>query len=408
MPPLAPTPGAHRHLLRYLALGLALRLLLSLLSFGSDDAYYWSEYGKYIASHNFTAVYNDIPFYNHPPLMTAYTGALYRLSESSGLTFVFLFRLAPILADAVTTVALVRFTRKSWTALAFALDPTAIIVSGFHTNTDSVYTCLTLLAVFALSHRRDALAGTLLGAAINIKLVPILILLPLAATLPLRRLLRLFLGGLPWTLPFLLATLAMPGVFVHRVFDYSGFPNFWGTGYLLSLATRSHYHTSYNFQPFVRPYTTVAARAITLLVLAVGILWRIRRTPALEQTATADVTPHPLSPIALTATCAALFFALTPNFASQYAVFLSPFLLATGNKKALAWTATAGLFSTLLYALHWTHTFPLATTNTGFFLSDFYGLLSLPPWLAASYFALTGLRNALTKPPAAPTPLAAP
>ena len=60
------------------------------------------------------------------------------------------------------------------------MEPVRILVSGYHGNTDAVYAMLSLLAVYLLQDRnRPLLAGLALGLAINIKLIPVLLIPPL-------------------------------------------------------------------------------------------------------------------------------------------------------------------------------------------------------------------------------------
>ncbi len=82
-------------------------------------------------------------------------------------------------------------------AAMYAWNPCAILISGYHGNTDAAYAMLSLLAVYLLQDcRRPFFGGIALGLAINIKLIPVLLILPLALGTRSRKELVLFLAGL--------------------------------------------------------------------------------------------------------------------------------------------------------------------------------------------------------------------
>src|SRR5205814_9830382 len=105
--------------------------------------------------------------------------------------FPYLFKLAPIAADAVTCWLLWRIWHPRagaiWAAAAaaiYAWNPVAILISAHHCNTDSIYAMLCLAAVYVIESRRGSVGawfwgGLLLGAAINVKLIPVLLIPPL-------------------------------------------------------------------------------------------------------------------------------------------------------------------------------------------------------------------------------------
>src|SRR5450631_4283013 len=57
-----------------------------------------------------------------------------------------------------------------------ACSPILVIISGYHGNTDPVFTMLVLLSVYLLADRRaPALAGVALALALGVKIVPIVV-----------------------------------------------------------------------------------------------------------------------------------------------------------------------------------------------------------------------------------------
>lgn len=152
--------------------------------------------------------------------------------------FPFLIRLPAIAADVLSVVVLYRLLRFAWGerrallgAVGVACCPILVMVSGFHGNSDPVFMCLCLLAAERLVCGRSPVgAGLLLGLAVNVKLVP-LILLPI------------FFFHLPGVaakarFALALAVVVLAGYGYHvavaypymkkNVFEYGGLRGIWG------------------------------------------------------------------------------------------------------------------------------------------------------------------------------------
>src|ERR1019366_9339248 len=94
-------------------------------------------------------------------------------------TFAHLIKLPGLAGEALILWALWRFAGPQASA-AYAWLPAAILVSGFHGNTDCLHAAFVLVAVIAFDRQRYFLAGLLLAAALNVKLIPLL--LPLGSS----------------------------------------------------------------------------------------------------------------------------------------------------------------------------------------------------------------------------------
>jgi hypothetical protein len=130
--------------------GFAARLCLWWISIGSNDAVTWYQFAKGIAWWGLETTYEKVPFFNHPPLVGLY--AMRGLRYSSDLwTFSHFFKLAGLAGEALSLCALWRFARPQASA-AYAWMPAAILVSGFHCNTDCLYAALVLVAVIAFGN----------------------------------------------------------------------------------------------------------------------------------------------------------------------------------------------------------------------------------------------------------------
>lgn len=242
-------------LLKWVVIALFLRLGLSAISTGSDDAIIWTSFAKHIWSQGVSGLYAVAKSFNHPPIAGYYAGLVYGVSEATGIGFPFLFRLAPIAADVITLVALARLTRQRWIVAAFALDPVSILISGFHTNTDSVYSNLLLFGISALSMRRFFVGGLFLGAALNVKLFPLIVILPLLASMNILPLIRVMTGAMPWSFPYAMMTLLAGRPFLDNLFAYSGILTYWGTGYLLSFSSQATHPSPSSRTPSGSPLT---------------------------------------------------------------------------------------------------------------------------------------------------------
>jgi hypothetical protein len=351
---------------RWLIAGLVVRLLLSAYSAGSDDAVLWSNFAAGVSKLGLVEQYRSDPYFNHPPVMAAVAGVLHFLASGTTIGFVFVFRLLPILADVVLWAALARGTGRTWVAGAVALDPLAVLMSAHHTNTDSIHACLTALGVLALSRGRDVRAGLLLGAAVNVKLLPLVVILPLLVALPFRRAVRLTVGGLPWMLPFAVMAWLVGEPFVRHVLGYGGSLNHWGLGWLLAAT-----------EPGL---AWIGTPLVLAGAVGVGLLFRFRGRGETG----VDVRE-------VAAAGAAVFFVITPAVATQYLVLLTPLLYLAAPGWGLAWSLAAGGFCVLLYGANWDGRFPIRTTDTGYFRTAFWGAAALVPWSVAAGAAVAML-----------------
>src|SRR5690606_23081591 len=86
---------------------------------------------------------------------------------------------------------------------AYGLSLSCIVISAHHGNTDAIYFFLAFLAAYCMERRAPFWAGVALGAALNVKLIPVLLALPLASSCSNRRdFVRYVLGGSLGAIPF--------------------------------------------------------------------------------------------------------------------------------------------------------------------------------------------------------------
>ncbi len=225
--------------------GCALRLAWAATSYGTNDVVYFTAFtdaaGRYGPIHVYGAEFPiGIEVYNHGPLTS---WMLYGFSQlvAHGASFSFLIRVPASIADLVTTVLVYELVRGRrgertavWSALVFAASPVALIVAGFHGNTDPVIVCLVLVAVWALVQREaSGFAGLAIGLALSVKLVPI-VALPVLLVLAWRRgraaVWRFVAAGAAVFVVLWVPVLILErGPFVDNVLGYAGSGHpFWG------------------------------------------------------------------------------------------------------------------------------------------------------------------------------------
>ena len=350
------TERSRRLWLAVVLAGAAARLWLWWISQGTNDLVRWYQYGESIATDGLAETYRNIPLFNHPPLMGLYAMQAWWWSGGDGWTFAHLMKLPGLAGEALTLWALWRFAGPKISA-AYAWLPAAILVSGFHGNTDCLYAALVLVAVIAFDRQLYFLAGLLLAGALNVKLIP-LVLLPLVfigspnRKAFLRLTAGLAIGAAPLVVPALTAGHAM----YRNMVVYSSNADNWGL-----LAILNHcvgIPVLGKLAAATGDAYLVAGRYVILAaVTAVALLAKFRGgRPMAGQAALG----------------AALFLLLTPGFGVQYVVFVAPLLCLVDVPRALGWGWVSGLFIGVLY---WG--FRAAAAHP---TSNFFGKFPFPAW----------------------------
>ncbi len=173
---------------RWSVIGVALvmlvpKLFLATTTYGTNDIVHWFDFLNAVQHVGPIRVYS-YPFehalYNHPPLIGYYL-ELIGAGTHVGLSANFLIRAISSLADIATAVLVFELLRTRRTlrdatlaGVIVACSPILLIISGFHGNTDPVFTMLVLLSVYLLVDRKaPVLGGTALALALGVKIVPV-------------------------------------------------------------------------------------------------------------------------------------------------------------------------------------------------------------------------------------------
>jgi hypothetical protein len=240
----------------------------------------------------------------------------------------------PGLAGEVIVVAVLWRWASPRAAAAYACVPAAVLVSAYHGNTDTLMAAFVLCAAVAYDRQRYFLAGLLFACALDVKLVPLLLLPLLVIAAPsLRSLGRLLAGCALGLLPFVPPALAAAPAMYRNMVDYNSSPDSWGLLSFLNLAVEQAPIAGLSHA--VRDWYIDDGRyVIALAVLALALLSRRRwHLPMTGQVAVG----------------AALFLILAPGFGVQYVAFVTPVLCFVDLGAGIRWGVAAGVFVASVY-----------------------------------------------------------
>ena len=337
--------------------GLGARILLACVSAGTNDLGFYTSFSRYVVERGLRAALNDVPEFNLTPMMTAYSVGVLRLSEATGIWFALLFKLPLIAADAASMLLLWKLWRRrseacgaAAAAALFAWSLDSILVSGFHCNTDPFYAFLALLAAYLAEDRaRPFAAGVALAAAVNVKLIPVVLAPALLAGCRTRGEFLRLLGGVSLgAIPFVVMLLVYGGAFYEQVIDYNSRLGKWGVGFFLRQGLEIP-ATAEVADLLIRRYR---AWGKYLMLLVIGIAALDGRRLGWDRYRSAAIG-------------FALFLILTPGFGVQYTVGVVPLLFAVSVPFGVAYSCAAGAYLLALYVRFGTDGFPLASVFTG-------------------------------------------
>ena len=173
---------------RYVVLGVAaaalfFKVLMAFRTYGSGDISHWTDFSDGVRQAGPVGIYGLTwpgSFYNHPPLI-GYFLELVNGLEHLGIPLRATIRIASSLADVATALIVFELLRRRgtlrvavWSGVLIGVSPVLFTVSGFHGNTDPIFTMLTVLSVLLLADReRPVLAGIAMGLALGVKIVPV-------------------------------------------------------------------------------------------------------------------------------------------------------------------------------------------------------------------------------------------
>lgn len=345
-----PTRNTRRLLLSMIVLGFIARVALSWFSLGSTDFATWQGFGRLINERGLYSAYAADPLLNHPPLPVLWSAAALQLATKWNVLFSFVFRLPAILADVGSAFVLYRIGQaRSGTGLRAAAwmswSLPAILIGAFHCNTDNICAFFALLSAHLLAGPvSPLLAGVTLAVAINVKIIPLLLVPLLVAACPDRRSLLRFAIGLTLGLtPIFIALVGAGRPMLENVFHYKSMMGQWGVMYFFMELSGNAYWSGAGIACVDWYYANgrfVLLAAVTLMSLAAVVF---RRWSALE----------------LAAIGIGLFLILAPGFGAQYLVYAVPVMFAIDLRRAASYSLVAGLCLLVIYVGYWTGTVPM-------------------------------------------------
>lgn len=348
-----------------------MKLWLAAATHGTNDIDAWARFARQVRENGPLQVYRLEAEYNHPPSVGVLLLAVDAVREKTGLPFGLVFRFLPIAADAVSILLLWKLLEgKRWRVVACALaaiDPVHVLVSGFHGNTDPVFTCLLLASMLAMERGRPARAGAWFGISMCVKTVPVLWAPFAYAKLASGRDRAKFFGVAALTAaaafaPLLLADPAALG----NVLRYSGLDGIWGIGRLLRDASVWSALPD-GLRAFFVAVQLAHFRFGKVLLFAVLFLL-------------ADRWGRKLSAVEGGFVTFAVFLAMTPGFGVQYLSWLSPFAFAAVWTWGAAYAAVAGVFLWRVYAFWSGGALGFANSNAKGQWTGFERALDLAVW----------------------------
>jgi hypothetical protein len=369
-----------RGLLITLALGgAAVRVLLWWFSIGSNDTLIRRSHALHILAGglaNTYQSYQSFPQFNHPPLIGLYAAQAWVSAGGNLLTFAHLVKLPGLAGEAITMWALWRYASPTAFAV-YAWLPGPILVSSFHGNDDCLYGALVLVAAIAFDKENYFLSGFLWSAALDVKILPlILIPLMLLGAPSWKALVRLAAGFAIGMTPFIPPALTAGTAMYQNMIVYNSRPENWGIIGLLrgiiALLDRSVSSPAAAGMAtaFGNWWLAEGRYVILLAIVVVAVLSKFhRKIPMTEQAALG----------------AALFLVLTPGFAVQYIALVTPVLCLVDLKEGAWWGWTSGLFVGAVYCMFMVSWMPLQSTLQGFypFPANALGMMA---WVVLAHF----------------------
>jgi hypothetical protein len=267
----------------------------------------------------------------------------------------------------------------------FCCNPVSILITAYHGNTDSLCASLSLLAAVLMDSRRVFWSGLALAAAINVKLIPVLLIAPLWSCVRDRRGAALFLGGLSLgVLPFVPYLLEHWPGFSKHVLSYRSGAKVWGVTYALFKLGSVLDVIGKPCRSIARFWIEQGFIGVMAWPLVLAALQRFKRPG--------------WSACELAAFSMLGFLVITPGWGVQYLVYPVALVFAVSIERGVVYALVNGLLAFLIYAALWTGDFPL---YSNFFISGLPRqpmLFGLVAWLVVARVLYELMRPQLTAP----------
>lgn len=348
-----------RALIALVSLGILVRVVLWLVSRGSNDSGIWEGHARGIHERGLTWLYgqsrsSNATNFNHPPLMGYWAEAALVVAKALDLRFAIVMKIPGLVGEAGSLYVLWKLWKERGGAdlglsalVLYSWSLVSILVGSYHCNTDALCAFLCLLSAYlAESKGKYFWSGVALAAALNVKVVPVF-LVPAALVLCQRRrdLVHFSLGLMLAIVPVAPVLVTSPNAFIRSVVQYSPRIENWGIPYVIDSSVGNAL-LGPPMRALLPIYMGTAKVLILALPFAAALYARFWRRLDLYEV------------YALSFAC---FLILAPGFGVQYTIFLCPVLFAVNLRWGTYYTALAGLFIGLVYLLWWDGTFPMVS-----------------------------------------------
>jgi hypothetical protein len=326
--------------------GIAVRVVIYLSSTGSNDIRTWEWFAHLIDEAGFAGAYSLDPRLNHPPVACALALAALHVGSRLGVGFALAFKLLPLVAD-IGTIFLIRSyfraSRDDPRSWLYALSLPSVFISSYHGNTDALCVFFLTLSIYCLQLPRNAFYASLaLAAAVNIKIIPLLLVVPMIVTLQsAKERLRFLMGFGLGMVPIMLGVLFLGAEFRSNIFAYRSTFQPWGITFFL-------YRVSNLFDVTPFDYSRIASGLIVAGIVGLsGIQWKFRRFSQLESASLVM----------------SIFLVLAAGFGSQYLIYVAPLMVMLSSQWSVRFFTVGGLFCVLWYYQSLISYWPLASRH---------------------------------------------
>ncbi|HYZ84739.1 MAG TPA: hypothetical protein VE621_10065 [Bryobacteraceae bacterium] len=361
-------------------IGAGVRTWLWWISYGSNDVTNWIGHAERVLQIGLVEAYRTHTTLNHPPIFAEYAALSWKLAQADTLWFARLIKLPGLCGEALILWALWRYRSPAFVAV-YATAPAGMLVSAYHGNTDTLCGALAMLSGLLFEKRAYLIAGLLLAAALNVKLMALVLVPVLLLAIPnLRALAQGSLGFAIGSIPFLLPAVRVPREMYRNMLAYGSNPDNWGLLAFLNPASETQ-----NIAPFFAPIRDAFLRHgrywMFAAIVIVSILARYRFRWSM--------------PVRM-GLAAALFLILAPGFGVQYVGFVAPLVMAASLRHGALWGWLSGIFAGLVYWIFLTSTHPVASVLTRWYPEP-ASMVGLVSWAGLIYFVYAASAEALSR-----------
>jgi hypothetical protein len=304
-----------------LLIGLILRLVAALFTYGTEDVASWGMVGETLLRGE--NPYRYTYFLRWPSLWMVTIFAIKHLSLALRWDFATLIKIPPIIADvAIPVVIFCYFTRKYGDAgkgrvyaLLYAINPVPILITAVHGQFDAVPALFLLLSLYFVDRYEEVadlfVSAIFLGLAIFAKSWPLLMVPFFLAHVSGRKPKAAFL--VTSLLPFLVSVATLyaltPADVYYKVGQYKGLPGWWGFTSFFNVV--QHPATKFISDLYARIGNYVLLLALAGMYIA---YYRLRhsRSQGLLEALVGGIL---------------LIYVLTPGYGTQYLAWIVPFVI---------------------------------------------------------------------------------